>query len=113
MESLGFSTLFSLNVFLLGVWFYFIVRLEGNFWIACGIHTAWNYVQSYLFGVPNSGYSYSVSVMEGANTSSSFFFDYVYGFEGSFFTTVMVTLLILVTLYLLRRREARLHSTDS
>ena len=31
MDSLGFSTLFCLNVFLLGVWFYYLVRLEGNF----------------------------------------------------------------------------------
>ena len=112
MESIGFSTLFCLNVFLLGVWFYFLVKLEGNFWIACGVHTAWNYVQSYLFGAPNSGYCYPISVMGGANTSSSFFFDYKYGFEGSLCTTVVVTLLILITLHLLKRKGVQLERTD-
>ena len=107
MESLGFSTLFCLNVFLLGVWFYYLVKLEGNFWIACGLHTSWNYVQSYLFGAPNSGYCYPISLMGGENTASSFFFDYVYGFEGSLCTTVTVTLLILLTLYLLKKSGKR------
>lgn len=108
MEAIGFSTLFCLNVFLLGVWFFFLIRLEGNFWIACGVHTAWNYVQSYVFGAPNSGYCYPVSIMKGENTSTGFFYDYDYGFEGSLCTTVAVTLLILVTLHLLKRKEAKL-----
>ena len=106
MEASGFSTLFCLNVFLLGVWFCFLIRLEGNFWIACGVHTAWNYVQCYLCGAPNSGYCFPISLFGGTNTSSSFFFDYVYGFEGSLCTTVMVTLLILLAMYLLKCKEA-------
>ena len=69
---------------------------------------AWNYVQSYIFGAPNSGYCYPISVISGTNTSSSFFFDYDYGFEGSLCTTVVVTLLILITLHLLKRKEAQL-----
>lgn len=108
MDYYGFSTLFCLNVFLLGVWFYFLVKLEGNFWIACGVHTAWNYIQIFLFGAPNSGSTYPVSVMAGTNTSTSFFYDFVYGFEGSLCTTVVVTLLILFTLYFLKRKEAHL-----
>ena len=113
MEYYGFSTLFCLNVFLLGVWFYFLIKLEGNFWIACGLHTAWNYVQMFLFGVPNSGESYPGSVIGGTNTSSSFFFDYVYGFEGSLCTSVVVTLLILITLYLLKRKKDHLSALNS
>ena len=108
MDSLGFSTLFCLNVFLLGVWFYYLVRLEGNFWIACGLHTAWNYIQIFIFGVPSCGSCYPVSLIGGSNTSSSFFFDYVYGLEGSLCTTVVVSLLIMITLHLLKRREAAL-----
>ena len=112
MESLGFSTFFCLNVFLLGVWFYFLVKLEGNFWISCGIHTAWNYIQIFIFGVPSSGSCYPVSLIGGTNTSTSFFFDYVYGLEGSLCTTVVVSLLILITLYLLKRKEANLSSQN-
>ena len=112
MNSLGFSTLFCLNVFLLGVWFYFLVKLEGNFWISCGIHTAWNYIQIFIIGVPGNGSSYPVSVIGGTNTASTFFFDYVYGLEGSLCTTFVVAFLILITLYLLKRKETRLSAQN-
>ncbi len=110
MSYYGFSALFCLNVFLIGVWLCFLVKLEGNFWIACGVHTAWNYVQAYLFGAPNSGTTYPISVIGGTTATSSFFFDYVYGFEGCLCTSVVITLLILFTIYLIKRRES--HRND-
>jgi membrane protease YdiL (CAAX protease family) len=108
LEYYGYSTLFCLNVFLIGVWFCYLVRLEGNFWIVCGVHTAWNYVQAYLFGAPNSGQCYPVSLMKGENSASSFFFNYVYGFEGCLCTTAVLIALIMFTLVLLKRKNAGL-----
>ena len=39
MVDIGFSTLFCLNVFLIGVAFYLLVKLTNSFWICCGVHT--------------------------------------------------------------------------
>lgn len=36
------------------VWAYSF-RRSGALWFACGFHAAWNFVQTFLFGVPDSG----------------------------------------------------------
>ena len=40
MEYFGFNAMFALDIFLLGVLLCLLVRWEGNFWVACGFHTA-------------------------------------------------------------------------
>ena len=98
----GFNTIFCLNVFLLGVLLCLLIRWDGNFWIACGFHTAWNYMQFHILGLSNSGSTPDVCIFKGANSASSFFFDYVYGFEGSLCATVLITIGILL---LIRKTE--------
>lgn len=98
----GFNSIFCLNVFLLGVLLCLLIRWDGNFWIACGFHTAWNYMQFHILGLSNSGSTPDVCIFKGANSASSFFFDYVYGFEGSLCATVLITIGILL---LIRKTE--------
>jgi len=98
MHLYGFSTVFCLNVFLIGVLSYLFVRDQRNFWIACGIHTGWNYTQEYLFGLPNSGISSPISLFVGKNPQSNFFFDPVYGNEGCLCATVVLTITIILLL---------------
>ena len=92
----GFNSIFCLNVFLLGVFLCLLIKWDGNFWIACGFHTAWNYMQFHILGLSNSGSTPDVCIFKGANSASSFFFDYVYGFEGSLCATVLITIGILL-----------------
>ena len=92
----GFNSIFSLNVFLIGVFLCLLIKWDGNFWIACGFHTAWNYMQFHILGLSNSGSTPDVCILKGANSASSFFFDYVYGFEGSLCATVLITIGILL-----------------
>lgn len=44
MAYYGFNSIFCLNVFLMGVLLCLLIKWDGNFWIACGFHTAWNYM---------------------------------------------------------------------
>ena len=44
MQYYGFNSIFCLNVFLIGVFLCLLIKWDGNFWIACGFHTAWNYM---------------------------------------------------------------------
>ena len=92
----GFNSIFCLNVFLIGVFLCLLIKWDGNFWIACGFHTAWNYMQFHILGLSNSGSTPDVCIFKGANSASSFFFDYVYGFEGSLCATVLITIGILL-----------------
>lgn len=44
------------------VWAYSF-RRSGGLWFACGFHAAWNFTQTFLFGVPDSGMSASDVLM--------------------------------------------------
>ena len=96
MAYYGFNSIFCLNVFLIGVFLCLLIKWDGNFWIACGFHTAWNYMQFHILGLSNSGSTPDVCIFKGVNSASSFFFDYVYGFEGSLSATLLITALIIL-----------------
>ena len=83
MNYYGFSAMFCLDVFLIGVLFCMLVWREGNFWIACGIHTGWNYLQSYIFSVEVSGNPAAIGAFHGIMNHANGFFHETYGYEGS------------------------------
>jgi len=43
------------GVFAAGMLLCLLVRLSGALWLGIGFHTAWDWAQSYLYGVPDSG----------------------------------------------------------
>ena len=104
LREFQFSPIFCLNVFLIGAVLYLFTLESGNFWIACGVHTAWNYTQQYLFGLPNSGKTSPLSLYVGKNPKAGFFYDPVYGNEGSLCTTAVFAVILVVLL--IRRRKA-------
>ena len=103
----GFSSIFCLNVFLVGFILCLLVKITGNFWIACGFHTAWNFTQEYLFGLPNSGMTSELALFYGTDAKANFFFDPVYGNEGSLCTTVVCSITLLILLWLNAKKEAK------
>ena len=56
-------------------------------------------MQFHIFGLSNSGNSPSVCIFKGANSATTFFFDYVYGFEGSLCATLLITAGILLLIW--------------
>ena len=104
MEYYGFNAMFCLNVFLLGVAFCLFVWDEGNFWIVCGIHTAWNYVQSYLFSTSINSDPNSIGMFLGQVSGGNAFYEATYGYEGALTTTVLMVVLIAVLVYRLHKK---------
>lgn len=51
----GESLAGALNVALYAMFAAFTVRRTGDLWFAIGIHAAWDYAQTFVFGVPDSG----------------------------------------------------------
>ena len=47
----------ALNAGLGGLFFCLLLRRSGDLWMAIGFHTAWNWGQSFFYGVPDSGAS--------------------------------------------------------
>ena len=99
----GFSAMFCLNVFLLGVLFCLLVRTEGNFWIAAGIHTGWNYIQSYIFSIEASGNPATIGAFHGTMNHANGFFHESFGYEGSVTATILATASILWLIYRLNK----------
>ena len=106
MMAYGFSVVFCLNVFLIGIALYLMMKLTRSFWICCGFHTGWNFTQEFVFGLPNSGNSSGLAILRGSEETKSFFFDPVYGNEGCLFCTVMCIILIFFLLLRFKKRSA-------
>ena len=100
----GFSAMFCLNVFLLGVLFCLMIRTEGYFWIACGIHTGWNYMQSYIFSIKASGNPATIGAFHGTLNQGNGFFHESFGYEGSVTATILVSVSILCLIYRLNKK---------
>jgi membrane protease YdiL (CAAX protease family) len=66
LENSGESYVGALAAASIGLFFCLTVRRTGDLWFAIGFHTGWNWGQSYLYSVPNSG-----TKMTGHLTSSS------------------------------------------
>jgi membrane protease YdiL (CAAX protease family) len=56
-----------LNAALIGLFFCFTVRRSGSLWFAIGLHAMWDYSESFLYSVPDSG-----AMVEGHLLNSSF-----------------------------------------
>jgi len=44
-----------MEAFLFGIGLAYSFRITGSLWLAIGFHAGWDYAQSFLFGVPDSG----------------------------------------------------------
>lgn len=51
----GENWLGSLSLAIVGLLVAFTLRRTGNLWFAIGMHAAWDWAQSFLYGVPDSG----------------------------------------------------------
>ena len=61
-----------LNILIYALFVSFIALRQGSLWLACGIHTGWNWFQGNVFGLPVSGNAYNTGVFHlGPKASSS------------------------------------------
>ena len=75
-----------LDIFICGVSFSLAKWYTGSIWFPMGIHTAWNFTQNFLFGLPNSGLESAASVFhldKVAGVQSNLLYDQVFGVEGA------------------------------
>jgi membrane protease YdiL (CAAX protease family) len=55
LGNVGETWIGSICVALIGLFFCFTLRRTGNLWFAVGMHASWDWGESYLYSVPDSG----------------------------------------------------------
>lgn len=104
----GVTALSVLNIFVVGVLFSFMVYYMDSLWCAMAMHTAWNFTQNILFGLPNSGLisPYSVFRLDAAAAKNSFAYHVDFGIEGTLFAD-FILILACICLYLYGKKSGK------
>lgn len=89
------------NVTLVGVCFAVIVLKRGSIWLACGFHTAWNFVQNCLYGLSVSGGESAMSLLSFEPVSeNALLTGGAFGLEASIFCSLVLAAVLLFALML-------------
>ena len=98
----GVTALSLLNVFLCGVLFSLIIYYTDSMAFAMAGHAGWNFTQSIVFGLPNSGqvFPYSILKLDAANARDSFFYNTGFGVEGTALAVIILAIACVVIIVL-------------
>ncbi len=107
----GFTALAGTQIFIVGVVCSLFVYYYDGLWIAIGFHTAWNYTQNLIFGLPNSGIvsEYSIFTLEAASARNGLFYNVNFGVEGSIGATIVIAL---IGVYMVVRNKDKKECVD-
>lgn len=104
----GITVLSFIDICLSGILFSLMVYYMDSLWCAFAGHTAWNFTQAIIFGLPNSGNPavYSVFKIDLDNSKNSFAYNVIFGIEGTVLS-VIVLALACVAFYLWGRKYGK------
>lgn len=88
-----------IGVFVVGMIFCLMVRRTGDLWFAIGNHFAWDYGETFIFGVPNSGTTATGHLLTTHMHGSRWLTGGSVGPEGSLLVFVVLGLLALAFHY--------------
>ncbi len=105
----GITVLSILALVICGVSYSLLRWYAGNIWIVMGVHTAWNFTQAFLFGLPNSGLVSEVSLfhLDASTGFSNLIYDFEFGVEGAL-PAIFSDLIIGVVVVILAVRSGRI-----
>jgi membrane protease YdiL (CAAX protease family) len=83
------SPLGLLNIYVGGLLFCLLLRRTGSLWMPIGMHASWDWGQSFLYGVPDSGYLLPMHVFHSSVAGPSWLTGGAVGPEGSVLCTVL------------------------
>jgi hypothetical protein len=99
----GESPIGLLSVFLAGMVFCFSLWRTGSLWWAIGFHTSWDWGQSFLYGVADSGLMVQHRLLATHPAGKPILSGGTTGPEGSIFIVGILALIILIILFTLPR----------
>ncbi len=89
----GEDLLGALSAGLIGLFFCFTWRRTGSLWFAVGLHAAWDYCESFVYGVPDSGTVSAGRLLGSSAHGSHWITGGAVGPEGSVWVFVVIALL--------------------
>ena len=109
MANPGFTVVAGSQIFLVGLIWALIVYYYDSVWVAFWFHTAWNYTQNIIFGLPNSGIvsEYSIFKLEAASARNGLFYNVNFGVEGSLGSSLILIVMIIVLIIINRGRPEK------
>ena len=101
----GISALAVVDLVVTGFLFTAMVYYFDSLWMAMAAHAGWNFTQSILAGLPNSGMvvPYSVFKLDAATARDSFFYNVAFGVEGTV-PAITIQIVVLVALVMIGRK---------
>ena len=90
----GITVISFVELFASGFALSLAVYARKSIWFAYGCHAMWNFTQSIIFGLPNSGIVSRGSFLHLEAASGSFCYDPVFGVEGTIFSVLSEFLVI-------------------
>jgi hypothetical protein len=105
LSNVGENWIGILNVGLAGLVFAFLLRRSGNLWLSIGLHAGWDWAQTFLYGVADSGLVLPGHLFDSSFSGPRYLTGGSVGPEGSVLCT-----LVLITVWLVSStwlREAR------
>lgn len=101
----GMSILPFYCILIFGVFASMLVYYFDSLWMVMGLHAMWNFTQSILLGLPNSGNNVPYSIFRiGSSVKGSFAYDPIFGLEGTILSSVLMTICCLV-LYIWKSKK--------
>ncbi len=96
LENPGESRVGILGAVLIGLFFCLTLRRIGNLWFAVGFHASWDWGESYVYSVPNSGWTPPGHLLHSSFHGPDLLTGGSAGPEGSVFLFVLLALLWVV-----------------
>jgi len=100
----GVTVLALVNIVLIGLFYTSSVVCLDNLWFAMAAHAGWNFCQSFIIGLPNSGIPATLSFWSIQNVQQGMFYDTKFGVESTIVTAI-VYLIGIVTLLIIKRKR--------
>ena len=90
----GVSFLAIVNIVAVGILYSLMVYYGNSIWCAMAAHTAWNYTQNIIFGLPNSGAvsPYSIFMLDASTARDSFAYNVAFGVEGTILADIILVI---------------------
>ena len=111
MTNDGATPIAIIDIIICGIQYSAIVYYFDSLWMAMGAHAGWNFTQSILAGLPNSGnvFPYSIFRLDAASASNSFFYDVGFGVEGTI-AAVLMEIVVTVAIIVIGRKMNKKHT---
>lgn len=101
----GVTVISILSIVLIGIGLSLVMLWRESLWMAIAIHTMWNFTQSILFGLPNSGIVSEGSFLHLEAARGSLLYDAAFGVEGAL-PAIIVELALCLGLWIYAKKRA-------